>query len=65
VLDNSFESLKLHPSTHPFGGNNYPLRWAQLLGEIIVRQEYEFSVNDSNSISQHLMTGRNRSVQYR
>ena len=65
VLDSNLERLRQHPSTHPLGGSRYPLRWAQLLGEIVVRQEYEFSMNDCNSVSQCLVSGRNREFQYR
>lgn len=57
VLDLKFNEVKHRPATEPFGGPRYPLRWAELCGEIFHKLQNEVYALHPKAIRNVLRTG--------
>ena len=67
ILDYNYQMLKQYPANTPFGRDDdkYPLRWDQILGEVMTKLQYEFYESHPNSVNQSLHTGVDFSFNHR
>ena len=65
-LNEKLEILKNNPAQDAFGTNkNYPLRWAELCGELKHATEYDMYHINNEKINRSLISGVNVGIKYR
>jgi len=65
VLDKRLPELRQNPATEPFGGKGYPLRWAEVQGEIFHKLIMEMYDRNPEKFRNVLRTGWDNGKQYR
>ena len=65
VLDKRLPELRQNPAIEPFGGKGYPLRWAEVQGEIFHKLIMEMYDRNPEKFRNVLRTGWDNGKQYR
>lgn len=65
LMDEKLLALEKHPAPTSFGGPNYPLRWAEIQGEIFHRTIMDFYDENPRAFRNVLKSGWIRGCEYR